>query len=348
MVHDSAVLPSPEQGFDEPAELAAFLHAVRWGAIASADTTALQAPFRSGIQIEDYQLAPVVRALSMPRTNLLIADDVGLGKTIEAGLVMQELFLRHRARTMMIVCPAGLTFQWRDEMREKFGLDFRIVDTDLLKKLRRQRGLYVNPWTHYPRLIVSVDWLKRDRPMRLLREVLPVTPRYPRAFDLLVVDEVHSCAPSGRGKYAVDSLRTKAIRALAPHCEHRLFLSATPHNGYRTLTLVQTLRANGMTGNGLGCFAHRPANPNSDHPQGRACDIMFNPHSPPSVAEGTQVANWLIDHQPSLGIHYLIWQGRYWPADNPAWATYQSSAYGCPNSSNLTGCHYDHIHISMY
>ncbi len=232
VVHDIAVLPSPEHGFDEPGELAAFLHAVRWGAIASADTTALQAPFRSGIQIEDYQLDPVVRALSMPRTNLLIADDVGLGKTIEAGLVMQELMLRHRARTMLIVCPAGLTLQWRDEMLDKFGLDFRIVDAELLRQLRRRRGLYVNPWTHYPRLIVSVDWLKRERPMRLLREVLPATPRYPRAFDLLVVDEVHSCAPSGRGRYAVDSLRTKAIRALAPHCEHRLFLSATPHNGY--------------------------------------------------------------------------------------------------------------------
>jgi len=71
--------------------------------------TALQAPFRSGIQIEDYQPDPVVRALSMPRTNLLIADDVGLGKTIEAVLVMQELMLRHRACTMLIVCPAGLT-----------------------------------------------------------------------------------------------------------------------------------------------------------------------------------------------------------------------------------------------
>jgi SNF2 family DNA or RNA helicase len=64
-----------------------------------------------------------VRALSMPRTNLLIADDVGLGKTIEAGLVMQELMLRYRARTMLIVCPAGLTMQWHDEMRDKFGLD---------------------------------------------------------------------------------------------------------------------------------------------------------------------------------------------------------------------------------
>ncbi|PSL56581.1 SNF2 domain-containing protein [Saccharothrix carnea] len=232
VVHETAVLPGPENGFDEPSELDAFLDAVRWGAIASADTSALQAPFRSGIQIEDYQLDPVVRALSMPRTNLLIADDVGMGKTIEAGLVMQELALRHRARTMLIVCPAGLTLQWRDEMRDKFGLDFRIVDSDLLKQLRRARGPHANPWTHYPRLIVSVDWLKRSRPMRLLQQVLPATPRYPREFDLLVVDEVHTCAPSGRGKYAVDSLRTKAIRTLAPHCEHRLFLSATPHNGY--------------------------------------------------------------------------------------------------------------------
>ncbi len=233
LIHDQNVLPGPENGFDEPAELDAFLDAVRWGAIASADKTVLQAPFRSGVQVEHYQLDPVVRALSMPRTTLLIADDVGLGKTIEAGLVMQELALRHRARTMIIVCPAGLTVQWRDEMRDKFGLDFRIVDAALLKSLRRSRGLYANPWTHYPRLIVSIDWLKRDRPMRLLREVLPSVPRHPRRFDLLVVDEVHTCAPSGRGKYAVDSLRTKAVRALAPHCEHRLFLSATPHNGYR-------------------------------------------------------------------------------------------------------------------
>ncbi|HEY9474236.1 MAG TPA: DISARM system SNF2-like helicase DrmD, partial [Mycobacteriales bacterium] len=232
MVHDRTVLPSPDRGFDAPGELQAFLDAVRWGAIASADTTALQAPFRSGVTIEDYQLDPVVRALSMPRTNLLIADDVGLGKTIEAGLVMQELLLRHRARTMLIVCPAGLTTQWRDEMRDRFGLDFRILDTAALRALRRERGLYANPWTHYPRLIVSVDWFKRDRPMRLLRDVLPSAPRYPRTFDLLVVDEVHTCAPSGRGRYAVDSQRTRAVRTLAPHCEHRLFLSATPHNGY--------------------------------------------------------------------------------------------------------------------
>lgn len=231
-VFEQHALPDPSRGFDDPVRLDAFLDAVRWGAIASADRTALQAPFRSGITIEDYQLDPVVRALSMPRTNLLIADDVGLGKTIEAGLVAQELTLRHRARTMLIVCPASLTLQWRDEMREKFGLEFRIVDAELLRRLRRERGLYVNPWSHYPRLIVSVDWLKRDRPMRLLREFLPATPGYPRAIDCLIVDEVHTCAPSGTGRYAVDSQRTRAVKALTPHCEHRLFLSATPHNGY--------------------------------------------------------------------------------------------------------------------
>ncbi|WP_261687190.1 DISARM system SNF2-like helicase DrmD [Streptomyces mirabilis] len=231
-VHDQYELPSPSDGFDEPGRLDAFLDAVRWGAIASADKTALQAPFRSGVEIQDYQLDPVVRALSMPRTNLLIADDVGLGKTVEAGLVMQELMLRHRARSMLIVCPAGLTLQWRDEMRDKFGLDFRIVNTKMLRDLRRSAGLYANPWTHHPRLIVSIDWLKRERPMRMLRELLPQVPEYPRAFDLLVVDEVHTCAPSGSGKYAVDSQRTRAVKLLAPHCEHRLFLSATPHNGY--------------------------------------------------------------------------------------------------------------------
>ncbi len=77
--------------------------------------------------LEDYQLEPVVRALRMPRTTLLVADDVGLGKTIEAGPVIEELLLRHRARTALVACPAGLQLQWRDELREKFGLEFRIV-----------------------------------------------------------------------------------------------------------------------------------------------------------------------------------------------------------------------------
>jgi superfamily II DNA or RNA helicase len=231
-VNERVELPDPV-GFDAPQRLGAFLAAVRWGAIASADVRALQAPFRSGIEIEDYQLDPLVRAVQMARANLLIADDVGLGKTIEAGLVVQELIVRNRARTVLIVCPAGLQIHWRDQMRDKFGLTFRIVDSDLMKYLRRSRGIHTNPWSHFPRLITSIDFIKRERPLRLFREVVPPEVTYPRRFDILIVDEAHNVAPAGRGRYAVDSLRTQAVRTLAPHFEHKLFLTATPHNGYQ-------------------------------------------------------------------------------------------------------------------
>lgn len=232
-VIEKVALPEPI-GFDPPDRLDAFLDAVRWGAASTADVRSIQSPFRSGIDIENYQLDPVVRAIQMPRVNMLLADDVGLGKTIEAGMTSLELIIRHRVRRVLVVCPASLQVQWKEQMRDKFGLDFRIVDSDLMKVLRRKRGIHVNPWKHFPRLITSIDFLKRERPLRLFREVLPQEGAsiYPRRFDLLILDEAHNCAPSGRGKYATDSLRTEAVRLLAPHFEHKLFLTATPHNGY--------------------------------------------------------------------------------------------------------------------
>jgi len=233
-IHEKMALPEPV-GFDDPARLDAFLDAVRWGASSTADRRSIQSPFRSGIQIENYQLDPVIRSIQMPRVNLLIADDVGLGKTIEAGLVILELILRHRARKVLIVCPASLQIQWQTQMRDKFGLEFRIVDSELMKTLRRTRGIHANPWTHFPRLITSMDFFKRERTLRLFREALPQAgePAYPRRFDILVIDEAHNVAPSGLSHYAIDSQRTQAVRTIAPHFEHKLFLSATPHNGYR-------------------------------------------------------------------------------------------------------------------
>ena len=232
-VVEKVALPDPT-GFDPPDRLDAFLDAVRWGASSSADVRTIQAPFRSGIDIEDYQLDPVVRAIQMPRVNLLVADDVGLGKTIEAGMVALELIIRHRTRKILIVCPAPLQVQWQEQMRDKFGLDFRIVNSALMGVLRRSRGIHVNPWSHFPRLITSIDFLKRERPLRRFRELLPGPdePAYPRRFDLLIVDEAHNCAPCGVGRYATDSQRTQALRLLVPHFEHKLFLTATPHNGY--------------------------------------------------------------------------------------------------------------------
>ncbi|MFI5959770.1 DISARM system SNF2-like helicase DrmD [Cryptosporangium sp. NPDC051539] len=230
------------EAFDDPNTLAAFVDAVRWGAVTSADANSYQAPFRSGADVHAYQLEPLRRALQSSRTNLLLADDVGLGKTIEAGLVVQELLLRHRARSVIVVCPPSLALKWQDEMRDKFGLDFVIVNSELMAQVRRTHGLNANPFRLYPRVIVSMAWLPTLRAQRLLRDVYAdvadtnTARRY--SFDLLVVDEAHHIAPSnptagpGGRVYAVDSNRTIAARELAERCEHRLFLSATPHNGY--------------------------------------------------------------------------------------------------------------------
>lgn len=242
---------APDQGLptridadasDDPNKLGAYVDAARWGAVTSADDKAYQSPFRSGATVEAYQLEPLRRALQAPRTNLLLADDVGLGKTIEAGLVIQELLLRHRARSVVVLCPPSLSLKWQDEMRDKFGLDFVIVNSERMAELRRSHGLNANPFRMFPRVIVSMAWLRSTRAQRLLRDIYSDVDdsrsarRY--AFDALVVDEAHHVAPAspatvGRNRgYAVDSQRTIYTRELAERCEHRLFLSATPHNGH--------------------------------------------------------------------------------------------------------------------
>jgi ERCC4-related helicase len=218
--------------WDSPNFLNSLLTSVNWSSSSALERIAVQSPFYAAIDIEEYQLEPVVRALSIPRVNLLIADDVGLGKTIEAGLVIQELLSRRRIRRIMVVCPASLQHQWQDEMREKFRLDFQIIDRNSIQRLRREFGMHVNPWSSYPRLITSMDFLKREQPLRLFRESLQQHDSPLRDWDLLVVDEAHNVAPSGRSSYAIDSDRTRMMRAIADHFEHRLFLTATPHNGF--------------------------------------------------------------------------------------------------------------------
>jgi hypothetical protein len=116
----------------------------------------------------------------------------------------------------------------------------------------------------------------------------------------------------------------------------------------RMLTLYQALHASGATSGGATCWDPHSQNPTSDHPLGKACDIFFNPTDPTDVARGWQIAHQLTAAQSGYGIHYLIWQGQIWTAESTAWSTYTSGVYGCPNPNNLTGCRYDHIHISVY
>ncbi len=93
------------KGFDPPARFAAFLHTLRWNCVTATDPNLFQAPFRAGIKIDAYQMEPLRKALRLPRVNLFIADDTGLGKTIEAGLIARELILRKKAKTIVVATP---------------------------------------------------------------------------------------------------------------------------------------------------------------------------------------------------------------------------------------------------
>ncbi|RZI44486.1 hypothetical protein EGT07_03445 [Herbaspirillum sp. HC18] len=234
-VVESTELPSIT-AYDDPDLFDAFIRSLQWGASSLAVGDMLQAPFRGGVQMEEYQLAPVIRATNMPRVRLLLADDVGLGKTIEAGLVTQELIHSHRASRVLIVCPAHLKIKWVDEMAEKFGLEFKIIDRDSVLKMRKEYGSSINPWASFPRLVTSIDYLKTEHPRRLFDEYnrrrLVESPNN-RPWDLLILDEAHNAAPSGKKQYIRDSERTSLLRSISEQFEHKMFLTATPHNGYR-------------------------------------------------------------------------------------------------------------------
>ena len=116
----------------------------------------------------------------------------------------------------------------------------------------------------------------------------------------------------------------------------------------RTEALYRALTAAGALGEGATCWDPHLQNPDSDHPRGRACDLFFRPHDPVDLARGWALARQLVADQAVYGTHYLLWQGLIWSTEHPAWTTYYSSIYGCPNPRNLTGCHFNHIHVSLY
>jgi len=216
------------RGFDDPRRFAAFLHTLRWSSVTATDPNLFQAPFRAGIKIDAYQMEPLRKALKLPRVNLFIADDTGLGKTIEAGLIARELLLRKKAKTIVVAAPPSVLEQWKGELEERFGLVFEVLDRAYLTTVRRERGFGVNPWRTHSRFLVShnllIDPTYADPLREWLGEMLPGS--------LLILDEAHHAAPSSGGRYGIESKLTRAIRDLGPRFEHRLFLSATPHNGH--------------------------------------------------------------------------------------------------------------------
>ena len=217
-----------DKGFDDPTLFAAYLRTLSWNCVTATDPNLFQAPFRAGIRIDAYQLDPLRKALRLPRVNLFIADDVGLGKTIEAGLIARELLLRRRIDRIVVACPPSMLEQWHDEMEARFGLTFKILDRAYVARVRRERGFAVNPWTTHSRFLVSHRLLIDEAYAAGLRDWLgEFAPQ-----SLLILDEAHHAAPSSGARYAIDSQITRTVRDIAPRFEHRLFLSATPHNGH--------------------------------------------------------------------------------------------------------------------
>jgi superfamily II DNA or RNA helicase len=173
-------------------------------------------------------MEPLRKALRLPRVNLFIADDSGLGKTIEAGLIARELLLRKRARMIVVAAPPSVLEQWKAELDERFGLLFEMLDRQYLARVRRERGFGVNPWRTHSRFLIShnllIDPVYADPMREWLGPLLPGS--------LLILDEAHHAAPSSGGRYGIETKFTRAIRDLGGRFEHRLFLSATPHNGH--------------------------------------------------------------------------------------------------------------------
>lgn len=216
------------RGFDEPRLFAAYMNTLKWNCVTATNPRLFQSPFRAGIRLDAYQLEPLRKALLLPRVNLFIADDVGLGKTIEAGLIARELLLRKKVREIVVCCPPSMLLQWKDELETRFGLTFEILDKEYVKQVRQERGFGVNPWTTHSRFLISSRLLIDEAYTGPLRDWLGTF----LSGTLLVLDEAHHAAPSSGQKYAIDSQITRAVRDLAPRFEHRLFLSATPHNGH--------------------------------------------------------------------------------------------------------------------
>jgi hypothetical protein len=118
---------------------------------------------------------------------------------------------------------------------------------------------------------------------------------------------------------------------------------------HRMCVLYYAMKATGKT-HSAACWDEHAWNPTSDHPLGKACDFFYAPYDKADVKLGWTMARWLIRHAKRYGIHYLIWRDQSWSIENPYWKPYKSSVYGCPKPltpKTVTGCHYDHIHVSV-
>lgn len=188
-------------------------------------------PFRSfgriAVEPRSYQLVPLLMALRLDPVRLMIADDVGIGKTIEAGLIARELLDRGEIRRIAVICPAHLCEQWQEELRTKFDIDAEVVRPGTVRRLERPLGPDQSVFDAYPFVVVSIDYVKNDRRRH---EFLRACPEF------VIVDEAHTCAVSSRvgsSQQQRHKLLQDLVNGNAPSAKarHLILTTATPHSG---------------------------------------------------------------------------------------------------------------------
>jgi superfamily II DNA or RNA helicase len=181
-------------------------------------------PFRSfgnlAFAPRAYQLVPLLMALKMDTVRLLIADDVGIGKTVEAGLIVRELMDRAEVTRFTVLCPPHLCEQWREELQRKFNISAEVVTTGTASRLERGLPAGTSLFDTYPVTVVSLDYVKQDRRRDEFLRACP---------ELVIVDEAHTCVQASSNSR---HQRYKLLQGLAANVErHMIFLTATPHSG---------------------------------------------------------------------------------------------------------------------
>ncbi|MDE0161701.1 MAG: helicase-related protein [Acidimicrobiaceae bacterium] len=184
-------------------------------------------PFRSvariGCDPRPYQLVPLLMALRLDPVRLLIADDVGVGKTIEAALVASELVAQGDAERLAVLCPPHLAEQWQAELRDKFHIDAELVLASTARRLERGLALGESIFERHPNVIVSIDFIKSDRRRNDFIRACP---------ELVIVDEAHTCARSDERASSGRHQRHALVRDLARKADrHLILVTATPHSG---------------------------------------------------------------------------------------------------------------------
>ncbi|WP_435134061.1 helicase-related protein [Actinacidiphila sp. bgisy144] len=185
-------------------------------------------PFRSLAQLNfeprRYQLVPLLMSLGMDVTRLLIADDVGIGKTVESGLIAKELLAQGQVDGFAVLCPPALAQQWQDELRDKFGIEAAQVLPSTVKKLERDLMGTQSLFERYPYTIVSTEFIKREEKRSQFLRAAP---------DLIIVDEAHTCVPDAADRAGRQrQLRYELLKELAASKQrHLLLVTATPHSG---------------------------------------------------------------------------------------------------------------------